>query len=189
MILMENREGQVVPNVTFKTIQHGARQDLTTSTLFDHKRVVLFALPGAFTPTCSTSHLPGFRELYPDFVKCGIIAVYCLSVNDAFVMNAWQEALYAHSITMLPDGNGEFSKGMDMLVDKRMAGFGERSWRYAMVVDNRIIEKMFIEPDAGAFGISSAESVLEYINSAGKIPAFDSDFQAITGAENPDDDT
>jgi len=161
--MVENREGQVIPSVTFKTFQDGAKHELTTSSLFDQKRVVLFALPGAFTPTCSAHHLPGFRESSPALQKQGIAAIYCLSVNDTFVMNAWQEALYAHNIIMLPDGNGEFSRGMGMLVDKSLVGFGERSWRYAMVVDNGIIEKMFIEPEAISFGISSAESVLDYL--------------------------
>ncbi len=162
--MAENREGQAVPDITFKTIHNSEWADLTSSELFAGKRVVLFALPGAFTPTCSASHLPGFREACPDFLKHGITAIYCLSVNDTFVMNAWQESLQAHNITMLPDGNGDFSRGMGMLSDKRALGFGDRSDRYAMVVDNGVIEKMFIEPDAKSFGISSAESVLEYVN-------------------------
>jgi len=164
-MMQENREGQEIPSVTFKVLQNGARKDLTTSELFDHKRVILFALPGAFTPTCSAQHLPGYREAFSALSTLGIDAIYCLSVNDTFVMNAWQEVLYAQQITMLPDGNGEFSQAMGMLVDKRMVGFGERSWRYAMVVDNGLIEKMLIEPDATSFGVSSAESLLEYLTS------------------------
>ncbi len=168
--MLENREGQSVPSVTFKTRHNSEWVDVTTSELFDNKKVVVFALPGAFTPTCSTSHLPRYNELYPVFKDNGIDDIYCLSVNDTFVMNTWQEDQSAEKITMLPDGNGEFSRGMGMLVDKKNLGFGDRSWRYAMIVNNGVIEKMFIEPevDGDPFGVSDADTVLKQINPEAK---------------------
>lgn len=168
--MLENREGQNVPAVTFKTRHNNEWLDVTTSELFDNKKVVVFALPGAFTPTCSSSHLPRYNELYPVFKDNGIDDIYCLSVNDTFVMNTWQDAQSAEKITMLPDGNGEFSKGMGMLVDKQNLGFGDRSWRYAMIVNNGVIEKMFIEPevDGDPFGVSDADTVLKHINPEAK---------------------
>ncbi len=172
--MLENREGLKVPSVTFKTRQNSEWTDISSADLFDNKRVVLFALPGAFTPTCSSSHLPRYNELYPVFRENGIDDIYCLSVNDTFVMNAWQDDQAANNISMIPDGNGDFSKGMGMLVDKRDLGFGDRSWRYAMIVDNGIIEKMFIEPEieGDPFGVSDADTVLKHINPDAKpLPA------------------
>ncbi len=168
--MLENRESQNVPAVTFKTRHNNEWLDVTTSELFDNKKVVVFALPGAFTPTCSSSHLPRYNELYPVFKDNGIDDIYCLSVNDTFVMNVWQEDQSAEKITMLPDGNGEFSRGMGMLVDKKDLGFGDRSWRYAMIVNNGVIEKMFIEPevDGDPFGVSDADTVLKQINPEAK---------------------
>ena len=168
--MLENREGQNIPSVTFKTRQNNEWLDVTSSDLFDNKKVVVFALPGAFTPTCSSSHLPRYNELYPVFKDNGIDDIYCLSVNDTFVMNAWQDDQNAKKITMLPDGNGEFSKAMGMLVDKENLGFGDRSWRYAMIVNNGVIEKMFIEPevDGDPFGVSDADTVLSSINPEAK---------------------
>jgi glutaredoxin-like protein len=164
--MLENHEGQKIPSVTFKTRKNSVWLDVTSQDLFTDKKVVLFALPGAFTPTCSSSHLPRYNELYPVFQANGIDAIYCLSVNDTFVMNAWQDDQSAEKIIMLPDGNGEFSQAMGMLVKKQNLGFGDRSWRYAMIVNNSIIEKMFIEPevDGDPFGISDADTVLKFIN-------------------------
>jgi glutaredoxin-like protein len=168
--MLENREGQTIPEVTFKTRQNSQWLDVTSNDLFANKKVVVFALPGAFTPTCSSSHLPRYNELYPVFKDNGIDDIYCLSVNDTFVMNAWQDDQSAEKITMLPDGNGDFSKGMGMLVDKQNLGFGSRSWRYAMIVNNGVIEKMFIEPevDGDPFGVSDADTVLTFINPEAK---------------------
>jgi len=168
--MLENREGQNIPAITFKTRHNSEWLDVTTDELFTNKKVVVFALPGAFTPTCSSSHLPRYNELYPVFKANGIDDIYCLSVNDTFVMNAWQDDQSAEKITMLPDGNGEFSRGMGMLVDKKNLGFGDRSWRYAMIVDNGVIEKMFIEPevDGDPFGVSDADTVLKHINPEAK---------------------
>lgn len=170
--MLDNKEGQKVPNVTFKTRQNNEWVDLTTDELFKGKKVVLFALPGAFTPTCSTSHLPRYNELVPTFKKAGVDAVYCLSVNDTFVMNEWQKDQQSFDVTMLPDGNGEFSEAIGMLVDKENLGFGKRSWRYSMLVNDGVIEKMFIEPqkDGDPFEVSDADTMLKHLNAGVSLP-------------------
>lgn len=169
---LSNREGQRVPEVTFRTRRGGEWVDLTSQELFGGQRVVLFALPGAFTPTCSTSHLPRYEELYESFQKAGIDAVYCLSVNDTFVMNAWGEDQGVENVGLIPDGNGEFSKGIGMLVDKDQLGFGARSWRYSMVVNDGVIEKQFIEPDVPGdpYEVSDADTMLSYLAPDAKAP-------------------
>ncbi|MFZ9740387.1 MAG: peroxiredoxin [Candidatus Nanopelagicaceae bacterium] len=116
-----------------------------TSEIIGGKRVIIFSLPGAFTPTCTNYQLPGFDDLYDEFKKQGIDDIYCISVNDGFVMNAWAKELGIENVKMIPDGNADFTDYMDMLVGKYNCGFGERSWRYAMVVDDMVVEKMFIE--------------------------------------------
>ena len=163
--MLENREGQKVPSVAFHTRQGHAWVDVTTDEIFANKRVVLFSLPGAFTPTCSSSHVPRFNQLEPVFKANGIDEIICMSVNDAFVMNEWKVEQGADNITFIPDGNGEFSEGMGMLVDKDAIGFGKRSWRYAMVVDNGVVEKMFIEPDqpGDPYEVSDADTMLQYV--------------------------
>ena len=163
--MLENREGQRVPNVTFRTRQNDEWVDVTTDEIFAAKRVIVFSLPGAFTPTCSSSHLPRYNELAPVFQEHGVDAIVCLSVNDTFVMNAWGDDQEAENVTLIPDGNGEFSAGMGMLVDKTDLGFGKRSWRYSMVVDDGTIEKMFIEPEkpGDPFEVSDADTMLKYI--------------------------
>ena len=163
---MENREGQSVPNVVFKTRQNGEFVDVTTADIFSGKSVVVFSLPGAFTPTCSSTHLPRYNELAKTFKDNGVDEIVCLSVNDAFVMDAWQEDQEAENVTLIPDGNGDFSEGMGMLVDKSDLGFGKRSWRYSMLVKDGVIEKMFIEPDVPGdpFEVSDADTMLNYIN-------------------------
>ncbi len=169
-----------VPDATFKTrVRNDAQggpnpfewKNLTSADVFAGKRVVLFALPGAFTPTCSTSHLPRYEELYGDFAAAGVDAVVCLSVNDAFVMYQWGITQKAQNVFLLPDGSGEFTRKMGMLVDKDNLGFGMRSWRYSMLVDNGSIEKMFIEdgladnhPD-DPFAVSDADTMLAYLRS------------------------
>ena len=170
-----------VPDVVFKTRVRDESvegpnpfrwQDRTTDDIFGGKRVVLFALPGAFTPTCSSTHLPRYEELYDDIKAQGVDEVICLSVNDAFVMFQWGKAQGAKKVFLLPDGNGEFSRKMGMLVNKDNLGFGMRSWRYSMVVDDKKIEKMFIEPDFGdncptdPFEVSDAETMLAYLKGA-----------------------
>ncbi|GAB6035317.1 glutathione peroxidase [Galenea microaerophila] len=169
---LENREGQTVPNVIWPTQQNNSWVNISTDDIFKGKTVVLFALPGAFTPTCSSSHLPRYNELAPVFKQNGVDEIVCLSVNDTFVMNAWAKDQEAQHITMIPDGNGEFTAGMGMLVDKSDLGFGMRSWRYSMLVKDGVIEKMFIEPDVPGdpFEVSDADTMLRYINPEAKPP-------------------
>lgn len=173
-----------VPEVTFKTripspeggaaenvCEDGAFfwQERTTDDIFGGKRVVLFALPGAFTPTCSSTHLPGYDAHYEAFRELGIDDVICLSVNDAFVMNSWAKELGVKHVTMLPDGNADFTRGMNLLVKKEDRGFGERSWRYSMYVVDKEIKKVFIEPGCSdncpedPFEVSDAETMLNYL--------------------------
>ncbi len=162
---MQSREGQRVPEVTFRTRSEGDWEDVSATSLFEGRRVVVFALPGAFTPTCSTSHLPRYEELAPVFREHGIEEVICLSVNDAFVMDAWGRDQGISEVRLIPDGNGAFTEGVGMLVDKGDLGFGKRSWRYSMVVDDGVIEKMFIEPDlpGDPFKVSDADTMLDYL--------------------------
>lgn len=171
--MLENRQGQTIPAVTFRTRANNDWLDITSSEIFNGRRVVVFALPGAFTPTCSSAHVPRFNELVPVFTANGIDEVVCISVNDAFVMDAWQKDQQADAIRFLPDGNGDFSRAMGMLVDKQDLGFGERSWRYAMVVNDGVIEQMFIEDDVPGdpFEVSDADTVLAWINPNAQPPA------------------
>ncbi|WP_348237567.1 glutathione peroxidase [Trichocoleus sp. Lan] len=164
--MFPNREGQKVPNVTFRTRRDNEWVNVTTNDLFAGKTVVVFSLPGAFTPTCSSTHLPGYNELAKVFHENGVDDILCISVNDAFVMNEWAKSQEAENLTLLPDGNGEFTEGMGMLVDKAELGFGKRSWRYSMLVKDRTIEKMFIEPvvEGDPFEVSDAQTMLNYIN-------------------------
>ncbi len=161
-----NRENQQVPEVSFRCREADQWIDRSTTELFRGKTVVLFALPGAFTPTCSSSHVPRYNELADQFRANGIDEIYCLSVNDAFVMNAWKEDQQADRITFLPDGNGDFSEGMGQLVSKSDLGFGKRSHRYSMLVRDGVIEKMFIEADVPGdpFQVSDADTMLNYLN-------------------------
>ena len=169
---MQNREGQKVPAVVFRTRENGDWKDIHSDDIFKGRTVVLFALPGAFTPTCSSTHLPRYNELAPVFRENGVDEIVCLSVNDAFVMEAWKEDQEADNVTLIPDGNGEFSEGMGMLVDKTDLGFGKRSWRYSMLVRDGVIEKMFIEPDVPGdpFEVSDADTMLNYINPKARKP-------------------
>lgn len=172
--------GKDVPNVIFKTRVRDENiggenpyrwQDLHSSELFKGKKVVLFSLPGAFTPTCSSTHLPGYEAAYDEFKKLGIDEVYCLSVNDAFVMFQWGKAQGVSKIKLIPDGSGLFTKDMGMLVKKDNLGFGERSWRYSMHVEDGIIKKIFIESGyshdcpTDPFEVSDAQTMLAYLKS------------------------
>jgi len=167
-----------VPSVVFKTrVRNEALggpnpfewQDVSSDSLFDGKKVVVFSLPGAFTPTCSTSHLPRYEELYSEFQAQGVDAVVCISVNDAFVMYQWGKSQNAEHVFLLPDGNGEFTRKMGMLVDKNNLGFGQRSWRYAMYVENGEISKLFSESGfadncaTDPFEVSDADTMLNYL--------------------------
>lgn len=163
--MLENREGQKVPSATFPTRQGHQWVNLDSDAVFKDKTVVVFSLPGAFTPTCSSTHVPRYNQLAPVFHQHGVDTVVCVSVNDTFVMNQWQQEQKAHNLLFLPDGNGEFTKAMGMLVPKNDLGFGDRSWRYSMLVKNGVIEKMFIEPEVPGdpFEMSDADTMLNYI--------------------------
>jgi glutaredoxin-like protein len=163
--MFTSKEGQAIPQVTFPTRQGDAWVSLTSDELFKDKTVIVFSLPGAFTPTCSSSHLPRYNELHPVFKEYGVDEILCVSVNDTFVMNAWKDDQEAENITFIPDGNGDFTDGMGLLVDKNDLGFGKRSWRYSMLVKNGVVEKMFIEPNepGDPFKVSDADTMLGYI--------------------------
>lgn len=162
---MQTLEGQPVPGVTFRTRRDHEWIDRTSEEIFAGRTVIVFSLPGAFTPTCSSSHVPRFNQLAPAFKAHGVDEIVCLSVNDAFVMNEWQESQQAWDLTFLPDGNGEFTAKMGLLVDKDDLGFGKRSWRYSMLVRDGRIEKMFVEPEVPGdpYGVSDADTMLKYL--------------------------
>ncbi|MBD2663143.1 peroxiredoxin 2 family protein/glutaredoxin [Richelia sinica FACHB-800] len=164
--MFANRQGQRVPQVTFRTRQNNQWVNVTTDDLFTDRTVIVFSLPGAFTPTCSSAHVPGYNDLAKVFKENGVDEIICLSVNDAFVMNEWAKHQAADNITFIPDGNGEFTAGMGMLVNRSDLGFGNRSWRYSMLVKDGVIEQMFIEPyePGDPFQVSDAETMLKYIN-------------------------
>lgn len=170
--MLANKEGENVPEVVFPIRVGNDWDKVTTQSLFSGKKVIVFALPGAFTPTCSSTHLPRYNELAPVFKEHGVDSVICLSVNDPFVMNSWKEDQHAENIYFLPDGNGEFSEGMGMLVDKNDLGFGKRSWRYSMLVNDGKIEKMFIEPEepGDPFKVSDADTMLDYVAPDANLP-------------------
>lgn len=167
-----------VPKVIFKTHTHDknvcgdkpfAWTTLSTEEMFKGKKVVIFSLPGAFTPTCSATHLPGYEAKYDEFKKLGIDEIYCVSVNDAFVMNAWCQDQGVKKVKLIPDGTGEFTEKMGMLVEKNNLGFGKRSWRYSAYVEDGEIKKMFIEPGFShdcpddPFEVSDAQTILNYL--------------------------
>ena len=163
------KEQYQVPQVEFVFREDGEFVTRTTSELFSGKRVVIFSLPGAFTPTCSAYQLPGFEDSYGEFTSLGIDAIYCISVNDGFVMNAWGKDQGIEKVKLIPDGNAYFTRAMGYLVRKSNLGFGERSWRYAAVVNDGIIEKLFVEAgqkdnaDTDPYEESTPEKVLEYL--------------------------
>ena len=169
-----------VPKVIFKTrVRNDALgglnpfewKDLSSDEIFKGKKVLVFSLPGAFTPTCSTSHLPRYEELYDKFKAEGVDSIVCISVNDAFVMYQWGLSQKAKNVFLLPDGNGEFTRKMGMLVNKENVGFGMRSWRYSMFVDDGEIIKIFSEADfsdncpTDPFVVSDADTMYKYIKS------------------------
>lgn len=160
-----NKEGQTIPESIFHTRQNHDWVDINSRDVFAGKIVIVFSLPGAYTPTCSSSHLPRFNQLAPLLKKHGVVEIICIAVNDAFVMQEWARDQKADHITFLPDGNGDFTDGMDLLVDKKDLGFGKRSRRYSMLVKDGVIEKQFIEPDVEGdpFLVSDADTMLKYI--------------------------
>jgi len=169
-------EGKKVPSVVFRTRVQGAGgdfewKDVSSDEIFSGKKVVVFSLPGAFTPTCSSTHLPGYEAKYDELIAAGADEVYCLSVNDSYVMNAWKKDQGVEKVKMIPDGSCEFTKGIGMLVRKDPEGFGDRSWRYSMYVEDGEIKKAFIEEGfqdncpTDPFEVSDAETILEYLKS------------------------
>lgn len=170
--------GTKLPDVTFKTRVRDESiggsnpfkwEEKKTADYFAGKKVILFSLPGAFTPTCSTYQLPNFEKMFPEFQTHGIDAIYCLSVNDAFVMNKWAQSQDLENVQVIPDGSGEFTRGMGMIVDKDNVGFGARSWRYAAIVDDGVVTAWFEEagkmdncPD-DPYEVSSPENVMQHI--------------------------
>ena len=164
--MLKNIEGSAIPQIEFSQIVNEQWEKVNTTDLFKGQNVIVFSLPGAFTPTCSSSHLPRYNELAAVFAKSGIDRIICVSVNDTFVMNAWSADQNAEHIQFIPDGNGDFTDAMGMLVNKSDIGFGKRSWRYSMLVRDGQIDKMFIEPNlpGDPFEVSDADTMLEYIN-------------------------
>ena len=171
--------GLKLPDVTFRTRVRDEAvggpnpfrwQDMTTADYFAGKRVILFSLPGAFTPTCSTYQLPGFEKMADEFRTKGIDDIYCMSVNDSFVMNKWAQDQGLNNVKVIPDGSGEFTRKVGMLVAKDNLGFGMRSWRYAAIVNNGIVEAWFEEPGRGdnhgedPYGESSPENLMKYLD-------------------------
>src|SRR6187455_1046994 len=143
---LPSREGQLVPSVSLRVRRNGEWATVNTDEIFANRNVVVFSLPGAFTPTCSSTHLPRYNELAPVFKSNGVDSIVCISVNDPFVMAEWAKDQEAQNIVMIPDGNGTFTEGMGQLVDKSDLGFGKRSWRYSMLVKDGVVQKMFVEP-------------------------------------------
>lgn len=179
--MSKKRVGSVVPAVTFRTRVRDESvggsnpfrwEDVNSYEYFGGKRVIVFSLPGAFTPTCSTMQLPGFESMYDEFKqKHGIDEIYCISVNDAFTMNAWAKSQDIKNVKVIPDGNNDFTGKMRMSVDKSNLGFGDRSWRYAMVVNNGKIEAWFEEPgfmnncETDPYGETSPENIMNWLDS------------------------
>ena len=168
------KEGYEIPQVEFIFREAGEFVTRNSAELFNGKKVIVFSLPGAFTPTCSAYQLPGFEQKYEEFESLGIDEIYCISVNDGFVMNAWSKDQNIGKVKLIPDGNAYFTRSMGMLISKSNVGFGDRSWRYAMVVDNGIIDKLFIEEgmcdnaDSDPYEETTPEKVLEYVKSSVK---------------------
>jgi peroxiredoxin len=175
---IKTAEGMNVPSVVFKTRVRDESvggdnpfrwQDVSSDEIFKGKKVVVFALPGAFTPTCSSTHLPGYEAKYDELKALGVDEVYCLSVNDAFVMYQWGKAQGVSKVKLIPDGSGDFTRAMGMMVKKDNLGFGERSWRYSFYADDGVIKKMFVEPGFtdncpdDPFEVSDANTMLNYL--------------------------
>ena len=175
-----------VPSVVFKTRVRDESvegenpfrwQDVSSDDIFSGRRVVVFSLPGAFTPTCSSTHLPGFEAAYDAFKEAGIDEIYCMSVNDAFSMFQWGKQLGVEKVQLLPDGNGDFTRGMGMLVKKENLGFGDRSWRYSMLVEDGVVKQIFSEPGkedncpTDPFEVSDCDTMLNYLKSLDTLAA------------------
>lgn len=160
-----SREGQKVPDVQLAGMKDGSVRGVSSAELLGRGRSIVFALPGAFTPTCSTAHVPGYVALLNEFKAAGIDNIICLAVNDPYVMQAWHESERAQGIEFLADPFAEFTTAMGMAIDHRDSLLGIRSWRYSMLVEDGTIQKMFIEPEEGddPFKVSDAETMLRYL--------------------------
>jgi len=169
---LPNREGQRIPDMTFRIRRNDDWATVSTDELFGGQNVIVFSLPGAFTPTCSSTHLARYNELAPVFRQHGIDRIVCVSVNDPFVMEEWGKDQEAENVLLLPDGNGAFTEAMGMLVDKSDLNFGKRSWRYSMLVRDKVIEKMFVEPQkpGDPFEVSDADTMLHHIAPHAQLP-------------------
>jgi glutathione-dependent peroxiredoxin len=169
----DNKEGHKVPEVKFAIRKNDEWTERTSKDIFSGKTVVVFSLPGAFTPTCSSTHLPRYNELAATFKANGVDEIVCISVNDTFVMNAWAADQESSNVSLIPDGNGDFTEAMGLLVDKSAIGFGKRSWRYSMLVKDGVVQKMFIEPDlpGDPFEVSDADTMLAYVAPGISAPA------------------
>ncbi|MDH3664524.1 MAG: glutathione peroxidase [Alphaproteobacteria bacterium] len=169
---LQNHEGRPVPEVSFRIREDNEWKTVSTRDVFAGKTVVVFSLPGAFTPTCSSTHLPRYNELAPAFFANGVDEIVCVSVNDTFVMNEWGKDQESQNVRLIPDGNGEFTEQLGMLVDKSDLGFGKRSWRYSMLVKDGVVVKQFIEPEkeGDPFEVSDADTMLNFINPQAKKP-------------------
>lgn len=160
---MTIKVGDKVPSATLMQMKGGAPQPVKTDDLFAEKKVALFALPGAFTPTCSAKHLPGFVQSAGDLKKKGVDAIACVSVNDAFVMGAWgQNQNVGDKVMMLADGNGEFTRALGLEMDASKYGMGKRSQRFSMLIDNGVVKQLNVE-EPGTFSVSSAEHMLQHL--------------------------
>jgi|TARA_B110000285_G_scaffold111636_1_gene126662 peroxiredoxin len=153
-----------VPNVNFVYRVDGKNITKTTDDIFLNKKIVVFALPGAFTPTCSDYHLPSYEDNYEELKKYRIDEVFCLSMNDPFVINIWKKNFSIQKVNFIPDGNGDFTKGMNMLTDRSESGMGMRSFRYSMYVDNKKIIKLF-KDENGKFDVSDAGTMINFLKS------------------------
>lgn len=173
------KEGFNIPNIIFKIRVRDESvggpnpyrwSETSTADLFNSKRVVVFSLPGAFTPTCSTYQLPGFEQAYDQIRNLGVDEVYVISVNDAFVMNNWARQQEIKNIKTIPDGNGEFTRRMGMLIDKSNLGFGMRSWRYAAIINDGVVEKWFEEAgcmdncEDDPYEVTTPENIVKYLS-------------------------
>eukprot|EP00123_Amoebidium_parasiticum_P019406 comp25077_c0_seq1/m.46947 comp25077_c0_seq1/g.46947 ORF comp25077_c0_seq1/g.46947 comp25077_c0_seq1/m.46947 type:complete len:275 (-) comp25077_c0_seq1:454-1278(-) len=170
---LKSMEGQKVPSVTWPTRVGDKWVQLKSDDIFKGRTVIVFSLPGAFTPTCSSTHLPRYNELAPVFKAHGVDEIVCMSVNDTFVMNEWKKDQEAENVTLIADGNGDFTAGMGLLVDKSNLGFGKRSWRYSMLVKDGVVVKQFNEPEkeGDPFEVSDADTMLQYVAPKAKAPA------------------
>ena len=156
------KAGDRVPDATFRLRRGAEWVEVSTAEIFGGRTVIVFSLPGAFTPTCSSMHLPRYEELAPQFEKLGVDEIVCVAVNDPFVMEEWGRNESADRVRLLPDGNAAFTRGMGMLVDKSDLNFGARSWRYSMLVRDGVIEKQFIEPEKeGEMSPKQAQALLQ----------------------------